>query len=391
MKILSMAWTIYDSRLPAFAQNYTGGGLMIKNICEYIGRIHESYLFIGRFKIPETDLGNIHIVGTDIYPDISDDSCDVSDRHLINMTEAFAAIIDKIKPDIVNFHGIGVLMQQCIKVCIKKNIPYVYTDHLFIGSGSDIKGYDNNAKWEKEVYSIPGIKAIAVSTGMKKKILKSFPHILSENVTVIKNGTDFTAQWISSNLQEKYNLNNKKTLLCVGSINHRKNQCQIVRAFQLLPLTIQDKVKVIFCGKDNIDGELQKYIAVAGLQNKLIYVGAVSSEEIKKYYSIADGLIMPSYAEGLSIAALEVIAYGLPVILFTDSECADDLNDEKVVCFAKDRSDSSLAQAMEIWYEKKWDKEYIIKYSKHFTMERVADDYIKYYRKRLAQLHGIAD
>lgn len=383
MRILSMAWTIYDSRLPVFAQNYTGGGLMIKNICEYIGRIHESYLFIGRFKIPGMDLGNIHIVGTDIYPDVNDNNCNGNDKHLKTMTEAFAAVVEKLKPDIVNFHGIGVLMQNCIKICINKNIPYVYTDHLFIGSGSDINGYDNNVKWEKEVYSIPGIKIIAVSTGMKKKIQKNFPNILVENIAVIRNGTDFTAKWIQSNLQKMYCLDGKKVLLCVGSINYRKNQCQIVRAFQLLPFCIQDKIKVIFCGKDGMNGELQECIADAGLQNQLIYVGTVCSEEMKKYYSIADGLIMPSYAEGLSIAALEAVAYGLPIIMFADSECAEDLNDERIVCYAIDRSDACLAGAMKSWYEKVWDREYIIGYSKFFTMERVADEYIDYYKKQL--------
>lgn len=382
MRILSMAWTIYDSRLPLFSQNYTGGGLMIRNICEYIGRLHESYLFIGRFKVPEIQIGNIHIVGTDIYTDIQDDSCNPEEKHIKTMTKAFEAAVNEIKPDIVNFHGIGRLMQTCIKVCINKKIPYVYTDHLFIGN-ANIQGYDKNKEWEKEVYNIPDLKVIAVSSGMKTKILQNYPNILSENITVIKNGTDFIAEWKDSDLIKKYDLENKKVLLCVGTINYRKNQCQIVQAFQLLPNSIQDKIKVIFCGKDSVNGLLQKCIADSGLQDKLIYAGAVSSENMKKYYSIADGLIMPSYAEGLSIAALETIAYGLPVIMFSDSECADDLFDEKVVCFAKERTDYSLSEAIKDWYEKDWDKEYIIGYSKYFTMERVAEDYIKYYKENL--------
>ena len=193
MRILSMAWTIYDSRLPMFSNNYTGGGLMIKNICEYIGRLHESYLFIGRYKVPEMIIGNIHIVGTEIYPDIQDDLCNPDDKHIKTMEKAFEAVVDKIKPDIVNFHGIGGLMQRCVEVCINKKIPYVYTDHLFVG-GAEIQGYDKNRKWEKEVYNIPDLKVIAVSSGMKTKILQNYPNFLSKNITVIKNGTDFIAE-----------------------------------------------------------------------------------------------------------------------------------------------------------------------------------------------------
>lgn len=385
MKILSMAWTIYDSRLPMFSNNYTGGGLMIKNICEYIGRLQDSYLFLGKVKIPETELGNIHIIGTDNYPDAADVCCDANENHLRTMTNAFSDAVETIKPDIVNFHGSGILMQRCIAVCIKKNIPYVYTDHLFIGNDREIAGYGMVTKWENDIYNIPNINVITVGTGMKKRILLNYPNILPENIVVIKNGTNFIAEWKDGNIQTKYCLVNKKVLLCVGTINHRKNQCQIVNAFELLPACIRNKIKIIFCGKDGMNGQLQRRIAVAGLQENLIYAGAVSSEEMKEYYSVAEGLIMPSYAEGLSIAALEAIAYGLPVIMFTDSECADDLNDEEVACFARERSDSSLADAIYKWNEKKWDKNHIIAFSKYFTMERVADDYIAYYKRRIAE------
>ena len=93
---------------------------------------------------------------------------------------------------------------------------------------------------------------------------------------------------------------------------------------------------------------------------------------------------MSSLAEGLSIAALEAIAYGLPVIMHQDSECADDLNDENVVCFAQGRSSKDLAKAMVRWYQKEWDRESIVRYSKKFTMERVAKDYLDYYTQRLS-------
>lgn len=383
MKVLSMTWTIYDDRLKEFSLNCTGGGLVVKNICEYIGREVESYLFIGKCQLPEMKLGNIHIVGTDAEQDYEKDNLTKNEKHLKVMARAFDMAIQRIKPDIVNFHVLGDLMLLCVPICRQRNIPYVYTEHLYIGQYKNFEEYDTSVSWENVVYRMPDLKVITVSSGVKKKILRDFPEISETDITVIPNGTDFIANKIDSDLQVRYSLKSKKVLLCVGSLLARKNQRQVVRAFDLLPQNIKENVKVLFCGRDALKGVLQQDIIDAGLQEQLIYVGAVSSAEMKKYYSIADGLIMSSLAEGLSIAALEAIAYGIPIIMFSDSECADDLNDKRVVCFAENKSDSCLAEAIEEWFTKSWDTNYIIGYSRYFSMERMAKDYIAYYRKRL--------
>ena len=235
MKVLSVAWKIYDDRLQEFCNNCTGAGLVIKNLCEYIGRIHESYLFVGCVKLPGLELGNIHIVDTASYFNEKNKCVDSKERHLELMIQAFEKAINEIKPDIVNFHGIGELMQYCLEICEKKCVPYVYTEHLFIQLDSPFNGYERNINWEKQVYTIPNLKIITVSTGMKKKIIHNFPQISSKNVYVIKNGTDFLAIQKESNIRQRHGLNNKKVLLCVGSINDRKNQRQVIRAFRLLP------------------------------------------------------------------------------------------------------------------------------------------------------------
>lgn len=383
MKVLSMAWTIYDDKMKEFSNNFTGGGLVIKNICEYIGRREDSYLFIGKCHLSEQKTGNINFVATDYKINDRDSDAVKDEAYLTNMTAKFEIALEKIHPDIVNFHGIGELMQRCIAICIKKQVPYVYTEHLFISREKDFEGYDDNVALEERLYSIPNLKIIAVSNGVKSNILKDFPFIPADNIRVIKNGTDFVPDFKNSTVHTKYGLEGKKVLLCAGTIVNRKNQLQVVRAYKLLPPDIRQKIRILFCGKDNMGGMLQKKICEAGLADELIYVGAVSSEMMKEFYSEAEGLIMPSYAEGLSIAALEAIVYGLPVIMFSDSECAQDLDDEKVAVFAKERSDLCLAKAIEEWYEKKWDRQYIVEYSKGYSMEQMADNYITYYKEQL--------
>lgn len=383
MRVLSVAWIIYDNRLKEFSDNCTGGGLVIKNICDYIGRSIESYLLIGSCSLPAMKLGNIHIVETESIVG-SGSKPKVNNQHVELMLKAFEMALCKIKPDIVNVHGIGEFVKKCIDICNVKNTLCVCTEHLYIGANKKFEGYDQTVLWENDMYNIPEIKIIAVSTGMKKKIMKDYTQIKEKNICVIKNGTDFKADYVESGIKEKYAASEKKVLLCVGTLLARKNQCQLVDAFKLLPEDIQDGIKIIFCGRDGMKGCLQNEIRKAELEDKLIYVGAFSSEDMKKFYSIADGLIMPSLAEGLSIAALEMLAYGKPVIMFSDSECAEDLDDEKITCFAETRTSKSLADSIVRWYKKDWDTDYIKKYIEKFSMEKMAENYINYYKYLLS-------
>lgn len=75
---------------------------------------------------------------------------------------------------------------------------------------------------------------------------------------------------------------------------------------------------------------------------------------------------MPSRADGLSIAGLEVMSYGLPIIMFSDSESTKDLYDKRISCFAE-KNDESLIEAIIKWYMNDWDKDYIDYYEKRLS------------------------
>ena len=376
MKVLSVAWAIYDSRIESFCGNCTGAGLVIKNLCEYIGKTEQSYLYVGQYDIEDIKLGNINIVSNILENDAGRFNARV-DRVIWK----FEKILKELKPDIVNVHGIGEMAIRCIYICKRNKIPCVFVEHLYIGLNKTFQKYDRDVEWEKELYNISNLNIVTVSTGMKKKILNDYSRLNPENLTVVRNGTDFSAKLMESDLRTKYSVQNKKVLLCVGNITERKNQLQLIDSYKLLPEYVRDEVAIFFCGIDRINGKLEERINKENLQNELIYVGAVSIDEMKKFYSIADGLIMPSLAEGLSIAALEAIAYGLPVIMSAKSECADDLSDENVSVLAKTQESSSIAEAITTWFNKKWDRKYIMKCASNFTMENMAEQYIELNKK----------
>ena len=381
MKILTYAWFIYDSRLEKYKRNHNGAGIVVRDLCEALGRKEESYLFLGQSLLPGMKLGNISIIKTDYRTDIKNDRGNNSE-YIEYMTELFKKAVDEIKPDVIHFHDAGDLAYSCIEnVCIKMGLGYSMTYHLYIGKNPIFAGYEDSGDVEERMIGLKNLNLVAVSLGEKNKILNDYPDFPEERITPILNGTSFKPVHIESSYKDDLKVGNRKILLCAGTISYRKNQIQILKIFKNNDF-LKDNVFVIFCGgksKAYLEN-FQQQIQDLDLEGCMRYIGVVDSEEMKKLYSISDGLVMPSFSEGLSISALEAMSYGLPVIMFRESECALDLNDDGVVSFAENYSDEELEKSIYNWYNKKWDKDYILKYSEYFSMERMADDYLRFFR-----------
>ena len=383
MKALSVIWKISDDRLKGFSDD-KNGLIVVRDLCECLGEKIESYLLLGKECLPAMRLGNIQIVDTQRVADNYS-----GNSHLEKMIQAFERALVDIKPDIVHIHDCGDFCRACMKICIKKRIPYIFTAHAFIGKNQKISNLnERDIVWQKEVMTTPGINVVAVGRGLADKIAIEYPNLKEEQLRVIQNGTNFKTKIINTQLKSELGFQERKILICPGKITKRKNQDQIVRAFQILPEYLQDKIGIVFCGNDRLDGALQQKIEDAQLGKSLKYVGTLDSTQMQEYYSISDGMIMASITEGLSIAALEAIAYGLPLVMFSDVECATDFNDDKISSLAKGRTDQALAKAIEEWESNSWDKEYILKYASGFSMERVADEYIDCYKDVIKTARG---
>ena len=386
MKVLSTAWTVFEKDGRGISKN--GGSIAIYNICEYIGRIAESFLFVGNKRTKGYLCGNFHVVdNTECLPSVK-----TADNIFLwqdGLKKSFKDILINEEPDIVFIHGGGEFSENCIHVCIESNQKYAFVDHSYFGSGAEKYGGEEMVEWEKRVFSIPNLYTIMVGNGMRNHMLKDFPNFLKKNVITIVNGTHFSYEMKSCNIRKQYHIEEKKVLACVGRIYKRKNQIQLTRIFKHLPEKIKKELVIVVCGVEpqKIPGmeDLINAIKKEKVENKVICIGELDEEGMKGLYSTVDGLIMPSMSEGLSLVALEMLVYGKPVIMFSDNETAVDVCDPCAVVLAEDRSDASLARAVEEWYDKDWDQEKIHEYATYFSMERVAQDYVAYCSRRISE------
>lgn len=122
------------------------------------------------------------------------------------------------------------------------------------------------------------------------------------------------------------NENNCLNLLWISHLNHVKNFGFLIECLEILPNTINWKLKVIGGGK------LFKYwesiVQQSKINDKVEFIGYIDHYHTKKYYKEADVFLFPSIREGSPTVILEAMSYGLPVIAFKQNG-ADIIIDKK--------------------------------------------------------------
>lgn len=106
----------------------------------------------------------------------------------------------------------------------------------------------------------------------------------------------------------------EKTILFVGRLDRRKG---IEVLIQSMPLILNNfpNARLIIVGSGPMNIRAKKMVYKLGLQNKIIFSGAVNFDDLPQYYCSADVFCSPAYGgETLGIVLLEAMACGVPVV-----------------------------------------------------------------------------
>ena len=154
-------------------------------------------------------------------------------------------------------------------------------------------------------------KLIAVSEGLKRELMEEY-NIPKNKVCVIQNGVDLEKfkpnEEERKKIREKYSILEEELILMFSGAAEfeRKGLRYIIESLPYLK-----NVKLMVLGK----GKQEPYKKLAkrkNVLNKIIFTGFVPS--IVEYYCAADVFVFPSFYEAFSLATLEAVASGLPLI-----------------------------------------------------------------------------
>lgn len=128
---------------------------------------------------------------------------------------------------------------------------------------------------------------------------------------IVNNGVDTTVFYPADKQFKKDEIN----ILCVGRLIERKGQDHLIRAFANLQAKSKSPVKLTLVGTGDADIYLRKLAVDLLVTNHVDFAGVVSSENMPQVYRDAEVFVLPSQNEGMSIALLEAMACGLPVVV----------------------------------------------------------------------------
>jgi glycosyltransferase involved in cell wall biosynthesis len=219
-------------------------------------------------------------------------------------------LVSRINPDVIHVHAPNFFSCYIIPVAKLKRIPIVATVHL---EEVDPVGYLLSAFRKLALARFD--KVIAVSNYTRSLALNA--GVKGDKISVIYNSCDETFFGQSKNkdaIRKKYNIPmDIKVIIFVGQLINRKGVSFLIESLRILRKTV-DNFLTIIVGQGEEFQKLKSLVKEYGLVNHVDFRGNVTRKMLAELYSVADVFVLPSLAEGHSVALVEAMASGLPLI-----------------------------------------------------------------------------
>ena len=155
----------------------------------------------------------------------------------------------------------------------------------------------------------------------------------------------------AASLRAELGLTNKKVIVSVGRLVHRKGQDHLIESMPAI-LKVHPDAHLLLVGKGPYLEHLAKLVAKNGLQDSVSFIGRIQYAELPAYICCGDIFAMPSRSrlmglevEGLGIVYLEASACGLPVIAGKSGGAPDAVIDGTTGLVVDGTNNDEIAQA----------------------------------------------
>jgi glycosyltransferase involved in cell wall biosynthesis len=179
-------------------------------------------------------------------------------------------------------------------------------------------------------------------------------------------------------IHQKYGIT-KPYVLCVGTIEARKNQLRLVQAFQAAQLA--DAQLVLVGGKTKFQQEIESFVVKNQLEQKVRILNNVPFTDLPALYQSARVFAYPSFFEGFGIPIVEALHSGVPVVAATGS-CLEEAGGEGGLYVNPNDTDELAKKLQLLWQDEGLRQRLIAKgqtHVKQFAAENIAKKLVTIY------------
>jgi 1,2-diacylglycerol 3-alpha-glucosyltransferase len=227
-------------------------------------------------------------------------------------------IIQNFKPDIIHLQDHFLISKAVIEVNKDLKIPIIGTNHfmpenitVFIRRGK-LKKRLENFLWKGFSKTFNQVNLVTTPTETGTRLIR--PHLKVGAIAISSgiNLEEFNPLGDTNKIKEKYSIPAKPILLFVGRLDPEKHIEEILQAVAVAIKLIDFCFIVVGRGTQKI--VLEELTHELGITDNVIFTGFVPDEDLPYFYKLSRCFVIASIAELLSLATLQAMASGLPVI-----------------------------------------------------------------------------
>ncbi|MBK8161625.1 MAG: glycosyltransferase family 4 protein [Gammaproteobacteria bacterium] len=211
------------------------------------------------------------------------------------------------RPDILHIHAIGPGIVTPLARLL--GLKVVVTHH---GPDYDREKWSSFARWllrRGEAWSMRySHRRIVISKVIRNLVAQKY----GTDANVIPNGIDLPIIPLTDQAIRSFGLDKRRYVLLVSRFVPEKRHLDLIRAFHLADIA---GWKLVLVGDaDHPDRYSALVKQEAAQDGNVVLTGFQSGDALRELYAHAGMFVLPSSHEGLPIAMLEALSYGMPVI-----------------------------------------------------------------------------
>jgi 1,2-diacylglycerol 3-alpha-glucosyltransferase len=231
--------------------------------------------------------------------------------------------LDAFQPDIIHLQDSAPINRYLLKAAHKRSIPVMVTHHIGPAIGAPyftwftnlLGGRMEGVVWGWITSFLNGADVLTAPSHSAAQMLKRHhvrPAVYPISCGVSTNQFHPLDTYNKERMRSSWNLPIDQTIfLYVGRLDWEKRPEVLLSAMSKLSA---EHALLVLAGTGGAQTSLVRQAAQLGLSPRVRFLGDVPHDRVPELYAACDVFIMPGDSESLSIATLEAMASGMPVL-----------------------------------------------------------------------------